>query len=709
MVIHLGTVRPRLIAFVLGIVFAPELAHAQNRTSVDWQREFERARQLADAGSLREAENIFNTGTLSATADAQTRAYAYFGRAFVAQQRFVERDTAGTPVLVDSILADYSRAKSLDPGGIAIAAHNNAGTFLRALGRGQEASKEFLAAAMAGPHPDRATFYLNAGLEFAARTTPSGSDSAGWSLREAVKLAPTRSDVLRAYSSWLARTLRVPALLDSLAGWRADTLRAEIAANAISSVLLRKQPQISETDAAQALVAFAGTLPVMQISPETFDAKYRARLDEAAVLHSSIADGARALEDAMAPRTDKARYRPTNASRWWVSGPPSTDVSRAAWSSVLRWIGDWYFQQNRQELARWFYEAGLGGDGSLNNPWIDRRALVPLAMIYVEREDRQGNAKLQHDVRQFTEILFSAKGHAYARGDIEQIRDFHLTLGTIYAAKGQWKGAGPDNAEYQIDHLRQASRTLRRQTGRPENIPPELLTKLAVHYQQSGKTSEADDVKGEIRTQFRRQGRTDAGEQLVRKIDADALNPDALKAVRKISTMREPSRTGVVPQPQVQRIKPTVVTARPDSAAHLISPTSQTLAVPTGEPIGGAAARPVSDSVAKLPAAPVTGQVIATVTEPVAVSVGGIAATLFQISGRVRSAAGALLRGVAVEIDIQGKTRTVRTGSDGVYKVGIPRNVDSITVHVVHLNEQFTRRMRPISRINIRLVPAPKN
>ena len=45
--------RARRIAFLLGILIAPGFGGAQPVASVNWRREFERARLLADAGSLR--------------------------------------------------------------------------------------------------------------------------------------------------------------------------------------------------------------------------------------------------------------------------------------------------------------------------------------------------------------------------------------------------------------------------------------------------------------------------------------------------------------------------------------------------------------------------------------------------------------------------------------------------------------------------------
>ena len=558
-----ATVRPPGSALlVLLMLLAPTRGHPQSTASKPqpspWKLEFDRARQLAGDGSLREAERIFDSGVRAIPDASPLRAYAYFGRAFVAQQRLVAGDTAGLPATLEVILADYVRAEVLDATGIGIAAHNNAGTLLRGLGRHEEARREFLAAASSGPHPDRATFYLNVALEFQRISSTSGRDSAGWSFREALKLEPARPDILRAYSTWLARVVPIRALLDSLTPWQSDTLRAETAANVLASLLVRTEPGVTTADAAAVLVALATSLPVMQVSPARFTLVFRDSLERAAVVHPAIAPGARSLIEALSPASGtRAVITPENAAWWRMRGRDS------AWSSVLRWMGDWYFQQNRQPLAQQFYEAALGGDAtSLNSRGIDRRALVPLAMIYLERDDRTSSARLQNSVDQFTRSLFTAKGDAYARGDLEQIRDFHLALATVYVAKGKWTGPGAESAEFQIEHLRQASRDLESRTGKPADTPPDLLAKLALHYQQSGDTAAASQVKADLRSQLLRKGKSVRADVLVRQINEDALKPDALKPAQKVMTTYDPKSAGSVAKPASSLLAPLAPTTR---------------------------------------------------------------------------------------------------------------------------------------------------
>jgi tetratricopeptide (TPR) repeat protein len=689
------------MAIALAAAALPGFGAAQSVSGGSWEGQFETARQLADKGSLKEAQTIFETAT--EVADPSTRAYGFLGRAFVMQQRFINGDTAETHISVDSVLAGYTRAELLDPARVGILAHNNAGTLLRAVGRRDEAADEFIAAAVAGQHPDRATFYLNAAIELAARTQPTASsrDSSMWAIREALALAPKRADVLSTYSQMLAETLPAGAVIDSLASWRGDTLRAGFAADALSSLLVRTAPAVSEKDAARALVGFAETLPVIQISPAVFDAKYRARVETMAVLHGTTADGGRALLDAMSQHTNTS-FRPGSAAQWWASGSSSSDSKHAAWSSVLRWMGDWYYQRDSRQLAQQYYEAALGGSGSVYDEWVDRRALVPLGLIYVEEGDRSSSAKLQGDVQRFTDMLFHGKSSAYARGDVAEIRDFHLALATIYAKKGQWTSNGPDNAQYQIEHLREATATLETQTHRPEIVPPDLLAKLAIRYRQMGRTAEADQVKTEIRTQYRRQGRPADGEQVIRQIDVDTGKPGALKPDATIVPLQKTTLTGVVPGSKVTQAKQTVVFS-PGVTNPLTGNTvlAQEVAEHGTIAISSASKSRIDSGKAGLDTAAASHAVTVT-----AAKVSRALAPI-QITGRLRNAAGQPLAGVDIHVEVHGEKRVVRSGLDGIFSLTIPPNTPDIGISVVYRNERFARRLGTDSPIEIKLAAAP--
>jgi tetratricopeptide (TPR) repeat protein len=691
------------IAFALVATAVPRFGEAQAVSGGSWEAQFETARQLVDKGSLNDAQTIFETATQAT--DPSTRAYGFFGRAFVMQQRLTSGDMGETTISVDSVLAEYTRAELLDPAGVGILAHNNAGTLLRAVGRRDDAAGEFIAAAVAGQHPDRATFYLSAAIELAARTpqTTSSRDSSMWAIREALALAPTRADVLSTYSQMLAERLPAGNVIDSLASWRGDTLRAEFAADALSSLLIRAEPAVSENDAARALVGFAETLPVIQISPGVFDAKYRGRIEAMAKLHPTTADGGHALLDAMSQHVN-APFQPGSASRWWTSTSSSTESSRAAWSSLLRWMGDWYYQRDSRQLAQQFYEAALGGGGSVYDRWVDRRALAPLGLIYVAEGDKSSSAKLQENVQRFTDILFHGKAAAYARGDVAEIRDFHLALATIYAKKGQWTSNGADNAQYQIEHLREATATLETQTHRPESVPPDLLAKLAIHYRQTGRTAEADRLKTEIRTQYRRQGRLDAGEQVIKHIDTETGKPDALKPDATIPpVLRKVTLTGVVPGSKATEAKQTVVFSTgvtnqlpaKNGVAHEVAE--------SGTIVSTTASKARNDSEKKAePGTAAASNAVSVTTAKV-----GQAVAQIRVSGRLRDAAEHPLPGVDIHVEVGGKESVVRSGLGGTFSLTIPQNTPDIGIKVVYRNERFVGRLRTNSPIEIKLAASP--
>jgi hypothetical protein len=76
----------------------------------------------------------------------------------------------------------------------------------------------------------------------------------------------------------------------------------------------------------------------------------------------------------------------------------------------------------------------------LREPYVDRRAMLPLALIYARQADTTKFVQLQKELASFTPAMFDAKNDAYRAGDIVQIREFHMTLGAMYAARDRGTG-----------------------------------------------------------------------------------------------------------------------------------------------------------------------------------------------------------------------------------------------------------------------------
>jgi hypothetical protein len=218
---------------------------------------------------------------------------------------------------------------------------------------------------------------------------------------------------------------------------------------------------------------------------------------------------------------------------------------------VHRWIGDQHYESNRLHVARSFYESSIrDGRRDLNRPDIDRGALQPLLLIYTQLSNAEG----ERELADLTRDVFEAKGVAYQAQDLEQIRQFHLTLASLYAARGQWAGEGAANAEFQIEMLRRASRELEGRTGRPVYVPPDLLEKLAVHYQTTGRAGQANEIKTQVRDSYVRRNKNLDAEAAVRRIETGDRELLQARVGAATPTPRTDVRVNVAPETTTRRI-----------------------------------------------------------------------------------------------------------------------------------------------------------
>jgi tetratricopeptide (TPR) repeat protein len=493
----------------------------------DAEREMKGARQLLEAGAYRDAEVVYGTAVtrLSGTASA-LRAAAYFGRAFATQQRLTaDGDTAGLRVAADGILAGYELARSLNPVGLEVAATNNMALVFRAIGRHAEAARHFRQAG-ASSHAERASFLANAGKEY---ERIGMADSADWAYSQALAADTAHTDALRFLLDLRVRVAPAESVVAVAERFRDDSTGAKVVIDALRGLLNRDAPAVSDRAAAAALVSLAWSVPVARVGAGYFGLVIREPLQRAAAARPALRPGIEALVDAFAPRARSQMYEePASAAAWWhadTDARPPQSRRRAAWSSVLRWIGDTYNQAGDVAIARSYYEAAIGGrQRYLDARWMDRRALLPLALIYAEQDRESGN-RLEGEVNQFTQMLFDAKGEAYRAGDVERIRDFHMTLGALYVARGRWTGPDARNAVFQLEHMRKASETLRRQTGKQVEDPPHLLEKLAVGYHRAGRTRDADRVTRDVEEGLRRRGRTEEATVVRARIQREVARP----------------------------------------------------------------------------------------------------------------------------------------------------------------------------------------
>jgi Tfp pilus assembly protein PilF len=499
---------------LLAVAFAAAPAAAQGG---DFRQTLAGARRMLERGDYRNAEGVYaDVLRLLPESDSILRAAAHFGRAFAAQQLLVTGDTVDRRVDADSIVRDYRQAAALNREALGAAATNNIAVVLGELGRHLDAAHLFLA--LAGVNgAERSSHYAQAGREF---DRGDNADSATWAFRRSLEFDRNNGEALRALLDLLVRSRPASEVL-KLTTQYTDSASARDVSTALVSLLVRPGDPLGKDDATEAMVQLARTWPRMRMGTPYFDVALREPLTQAVERQPSVKGGLLAMIEAYTLRPSNAPFRESANAHWWHSDDGRPDGKSAAWSTLLRSIGDWLNQQGSLTVARSYYEAAVGlHEGSLNSPSIDRSALLPLALIYAQQADTASSSRLHDDLRQFTEIIFSAKGQAYRTGDLEQIRIFHMTLGAFYAARGQWTGPGAQNAEFQLEHMREATRALGQASSAKVIDPPDLLEKLAIHYKSRGRADLADNVKRDLVRQLQDEGRSEEAAAAARRIDA---------------------------------------------------------------------------------------------------------------------------------------------------------------------------------------------
>ncbi|MGH3118337.1 MAG: hypothetical protein ACRDQ2_14740, partial [Gaiellales bacterium] len=103
------------------------------------------ADRLLQAGRYAEARTVYAEAARASAGNARVRASAVFGQALASQQGAALDSVASAPI--DSLLAAYRTARTLDSARLYGPASNNAGLVLRGRGRHREALRYFRDAA----------------------------------------------------------------------------------------------------------------------------------------------------------------------------------------------------------------------------------------------------------------------------------------------------------------------------------------------------------------------------------------------------------------------------------------------------------------------------------------------------------------------------------------------------------------------------------
>jgi hypothetical protein len=250
------------------------------------------------------------------------------------------------------------------------------------------------------------------------------------------------------------------------------------------------------------LVLCARAWAVMGLGPASFSLSEESRLRGILRLHPETKPIIEPMLEAYRPRTGSDRFHDT--SDWWHKN----NSRRAAWSRMLRSLGDSYNTGGKPLIAESYYEAAVGlPNARFEQTWIDLDALLPLALLYEQRsEGRARGDDLVQRVDELTNMLFYGKMAAIQEGNPQRIRYFHMTLGALFAAQERW-GEGPRGAIYQLEHMRQMTEMANRTAQEKLINPPELLEKLARGYAATGRTADARRVAAETVTAYDKLGK----------------------------------------------------------------------------------------------------------------------------------------------------------------------------------------------------------
>ncbi|HYD53248.1 MAG TPA: hypothetical protein VEA99_11495 [Gemmatimonadaceae bacterium] len=495
--------RTLLVASVLlAAIASPLAAQTPRPTRASALAQLTRAQGQLDSGAVREAQREFHAVVgYGSMLSREERAAAHFGRAVTTHELLrsleSERLPAGT---VDSALADYLNARTLDSTRYHAAALRNAALLSRLAGRSDVAAAQYEQAARAGTGKERAADLVRAARSYT--TAPSGDPRVLALYRAALAADPGSADAI------LALALRRPgaALAADVATLR-TLMRDETLAPEVSRAALRALGELrdlGEDDARQLLVLYVDANVRAEASPDLVRGWQLATLDSIGARQPTLRAGLTPLVAAY--RGDPpARARGSALPEWW-----RRSGAKASWFAMLRTLGSWHERAGDLALAEHYYRGALDYPGPMMDAGVDLGALLPLVLLYDARATRDSTAR--QELEGLLDFAFGGKSAAYAREAWPQIRQFHLSLGAYYARRRQWAGT-PRGAVFQLERMHEMTTRLRQQ-GQTVVDPPQLLEQLFEGYLAMDRPADAARLLPAIRAANEATGREDTSNAL---------------------------------------------------------------------------------------------------------------------------------------------------------------------------------------------------
>ncbi|MCB1033986.1 MAG: hypothetical protein KDD47_09155 [Acidobacteria bacterium] len=447
--------------------------------------------------------------------DARTRADFSFYRGLASQQMAQKHPERRAEFLEGAVEA-YSAYLEVKPE--SGAGHNNLARVLAELGRSEEAEAAYRKAVAAGGV--RAGFYRKNYAEFLDRQgewqrateqwielsaeAPRGSATTQWMIERFLQRQKPEASVI----VYLWR------LLDS--GQPQAGVEGAVAA-------LAGREDWPHPVERQLLAVIAAGLARQSYDPKLYHGTATATSLWKLAARSEIYDG---LFQLTLLHTGKV-FEPRRYA-WWATPGPGEDYGRDpasgvwpadAFRELILALGNWY--RGAKDLRRAESYFRLAAD--LDPADLDPKAVGALVKLHLE-ENRLDQVQAVSD--QYAQRLFDDKSLAYANraSRKEEILQYHLTLGQLYASLGQWGESWEvQGATFQIERALQTSRELVEEhpdrAADPQlEVPVVLVDALAQNLEDQGKVEPSYDLRIQAVELYRSQGREEAAGEVLEPV-----------------------------------------------------------------------------------------------------------------------------------------------------------------------------------------------
>jgi Tfp pilus assembly protein PilF len=238
-------------------------------------------------------------------------------------------------------------------------------------------------------------------------------------------------------------------------------------------------------------------------------------------------------------RTKVALFRNPHRGKWPLQ----------AFQDLIRSTGEYYKTDGQLEIAARYLRLAV----DIYQLGPDIPSLVALADLYARTGQQH---ELRDLIRAKEDILFGAKARAYQEHKLNDIYALHRALGSIYSYLGQWgQSADPASAIFQLEHALNIAREAEREpTGKPIEVEPDLVDRLATAYQKTDQPVKAFQVRLAAAEDFQKSNNNEAATAVFAPIQRSTPPKDLMTRYEAIKQKLEnDSGSATIAKPEVPK------------------------------------------------------------------------------------------------------------------------------------------------------------